>query len=309
MAGPYETLGVTKAATEDEIRSAYRKLAKIHHPDLNPGNKEAESRFKEISAAYALLRDPDKRRRYDAGEIDEAGNERPPERRSYRQYAEAEPGFRYGSRGDAGEYDDLGGVFSDLFARGESEEAHVRVRLRGQDRHYRLLIGLLDAVNGGTKRIDLPDGKTLDVKIPAGVMEGQVLRLAGMGGPGIGGGPAGDALVEIEIGPHPLFQRDGSTIRSVVPITLREAIAGGSARVDTVTGPVTLRIPKGSSSGRVLRLKGKGMPSQRGGSPGDHLVELRIALPDKIDEDLERLVTEWELKHPYDPRRTMGGGT
>ncbi|MEZ5923755.1 MAG: J domain-containing protein [Hyphomicrobiaceae bacterium] len=307
MANPYEVLGVSKSASDEEIRSVYRKLAKAHHPDLNPGNKQAELRFKEISSAYGLLKDPEKRRRYDAGEIDEAGNERPPERRAYRHYAEAEPGFRYGSRGGGGEFDDLGGVFSDLFGRGSDEERHGHLRMRGQDRLYRLLIGLLDAAGGATKRIDLPDGKTLDVKIPAGVAEGQILRLAGMGGPGIGGGPPGDALVEIGIAPHPVFQRDGDTIRSVVPITLREAIAGGSIRIDTVSGPVDLKIPKGSSSGRVLRLKGKGMPGQRGRAPGDHLAELRIVLPDRPGEELERLVSEWEARHPYDPRAKGGG--
>ncbi len=306
----YETLGVAKTATDDEIRAAYRKLAKAHHPDLNPGNKEAEQKFKRISAANAILKDPEKRRRYDAGEIDEQGAEKPQQRRFYREYAEAEPGFRYGSRGDQGEFDDLGGVFSDLFGRGEDgEEPHVRVRMRGQDRLYRLLIGLRDAIGGATKRIDLPDGKTLDVRIPPGVEESQVLRLAGMGGPGLGGASAGDALVQIEFAPDPVFQREGNTIRAVVPVTLREAIAGAKVRVETLTGSVELKIPKGSSSGRVLRLKGKGMPGRKGAPPGDHLVEIRIVLPDTIDDDLERVVTDWETMHPYNPRRTMGGST
>lgn len=306
----YETLGVAKTATDDEIRAAYRKLAKAHHPDLNPGNKEAESRFKEISAANAILSDPKKRRRYDAGEIDEQGSEKPQQRRFYREYAETEPGFRYGSRGDLGEYDDLGGIFSDLFGQaGDGDEPQVRVRVRGQDRLYRLLIGLRDAVSGATKRIDLPDGKTLDVRIPPGVEEGQVLRLAGMGGPGLGGASAGDALVQIEFAPDPVFQREGNTIRTVVPVTLREAIAGAKVRVETLTGSVELKIPKGSSSGRVLRLKGKGMPGRKGAPPGDHLVEIRIVLPDTIDDDLERVVTDWEATHSYNPRRTMGGST
>lgn len=306
----YEILGVAKTATDAEIRTAYRKLAKAHHPDLNPGNKEAESKFKEISAANAILSDPEKRRRYDTGEIDEAGNERPPERPSYRTYADAEPGFRYGSRGDRGEYDDLGGIFSDLFGETRGgEEPHVRVRMRGQDRLYRLLIGLRDAVSGATKRIDLPDGRTLDVRIPAGVEEGQILRLAGMGGPGLGGGPPGDALVEIAFEPDPVFHREGNTIRTVVPVTLREAIAGAKVRVETLTGAVEVKIPKGSSSGRVLRLKGKGIPAARGAAAGDHLVEIRIMLPDRIDDELERAVTDWEAKHPYDPRKTSGGNT
>ncbi len=304
----YEALGVAKTATDVEIRAAYRKLAKAHHPDLNPGNKEAEDKFKEISAANAILSDPEKRRRYDAGEIDEQGAEKPPQGRFYREYAEAEPGFRYGGRGDRGEYDDLGGIFSDLFGQGGGDgEPQVRVRMRGQDRLYRLLVSLRDAVSGATKRIDLLEGRTLDVKIPPGVEEGQILRLTGMGGPGLGGASPGDALVEVAFAPDPRFQREGNNIRTVVPVTLREAIAGAKVRVETLTGAVELKVPKGSSSGRVLRLKGKGLPGRKGVPPGDHLVELRIVLPDRIDDDLEKAVTDWEAKHPYDPRRSSGG--
>ena len=303
----YETMGVAKTATEDEIRAAYRKLAKAHHPDLNPGNKEAERKFKEISAANAILSDPEKRRRYDAGEIDEQGAERPPERRFYREYAEAGPNFRYGTGDDYGQFEDLGGIFEEMLRRGgrEREGGRGRFQMRGQDAGYRLAIDFLEAVNGAEKRIDLPDGRTLDVKIPAGLAEGQTLRLAGMGGPGVNGGPAGDALIEIEIRPHPVFRREGTTIRSELPITLNEAISGGSVRVETVSGAVDLKIPKGSSSGRVMRLRGKGAPDGRGGH-GDHFVVLRIALPDAPDAELQQLVAEWEAKHPYDPRRRMG---
>lgn len=303
----YETLGVEKTATEDDIRKAYRRLAKAHHPDLNPGNKEAEKRFKEISAANAILSDPEKRRRYDAGEIDEQGTERPPERRFYREYAEAGPSFRYGTGDGYGQFEDLGGIFEEMLRRGGAEGAggQARFRMRGHDTGYRLAIGFLEAVNGAQKRIDLPDGRTLDVRIPAGVSEGQTLRLAGMGGPGVNGGPPGDAMIEVEVRPHPVFRRDGTTIRSVLPISLNEAVSGASVRVDTISGPVDLKIPKGSSSGRVMRLRGKGVPDAQG-QRGDHLVELRIELPGEPDAELERLVSEWEKAHPYDPRRRLG---
>lgn len=304
----YETLGVSGTATQDEIRAAYRKLAKTHHPDLNPGEKEAERKFKEISAANAILSDPEKRRRYDAGEIDEQGVEKPPDRRFYRDYAEAGPSFRYGTGEDYGRFEDLGGIFEEMLRQSgaEREGGQTRLRMRGQDAGYRLAIDFLEAVNGAQKRIDLPDGRTLDVRIPAGLSDGQTLRLAGMGGPGLNGGPPGDALIEVEIRPHPVFRREGTTIHSVLPITLNEAIAGASVRVDTVSGPVDLKIPQGSSSGRVMRLRGKGVPDGRGGGRGDHLVELRIALPQSPDPELAQLIAEWEARHPYDPRQRMG---
>lgn len=305
----YETLGVEKTATDDEIRKAYRKLAKAHHPDLNPGNKQAEQTFKEVAAANAILSDPEKRRRYDAGEIDEQGAEKPPERRFYREYADAGPNFRYGTGDDFGQYEDLGGIFSEMFREGGGpQRGGARLRMRGQDMGFRLPIDFLDAVNGARKRIDLPGDRTLDVTIPPGVETGRVLRLAGMGGPGVNGGPPGDALIEIEVRPHPTFERDGTTIRSVLPITVGEALSGASVRVETVTGPVDLKVPKGSNTGRVMRLRGKGAPDSQG-QRGDHLVELRVMLPDPPDADLERLVSEWERAHPYDPRRRTGGAS
>ena len=230
----YETLGVEKTATEDEIRKAYRKLAKAHHPDLNPGNKQAEQRFKEISAANAILSDPDKRHRYDAGEIDEQGAEKPPERRFYREYADAGPNFRYGTGDDFGQYEDLGGIFAEMFREGGgAERGGARFRMRGQDMAFRLPVEFLEAVNGARKRIELPGNRTLDVAIPAGVETGRVLRLAGMGGPGVNGGPPGDALIAIDVRPHTGFERDGATIRSGLPRTL---VGVGATSAVAVTG-------------------------------------------------------------------------
>jgi DnaJ-class molecular chaperone len=301
MADPYKTLGVEKSATDEEIRKAYRKLAKEHHPDLNPGDKQAEARFKDISAAYSLLSDPEKRRAFDAGEIDESGQPQA-ERRFYRDYAGPGAGFRYEQPQDLGGMGDFGDVFADLFRRrggagGEREE--TQFRMRGGDVHYTLPVEFLDAVNGAKKRVDMPDGKTLDITIPAGVEDGQTLRLKGQGGTGIGGGPPGDALITILVRPHPIFRREGNDIKSVLPTTLNEALSGGSVPVETVTGPVNLKIPKHSNTGRILRLRGKGV---QGPQRGDHLVELQVMMPPNPDEALEKAVSEWESQHPYNPR-------
>ena len=301
MADPYKTLGVEKTASEEDIRKAYKKLAKKHHPDLNPGDKDAENRFKDISAAYALLNDPEKRRAFDAGEIDESGQPKP-ERRFYRDYADAGAGSRYERAEDLG---DLGDLFGDLFgqrARG-GDGARTQFRMRGADVNYTLPIEFLEAVNGDKKRVDMPDGKTLDISIPAGVRDEQVIRLKGQGGPGIGGGPSGDALITVSVRPHPVFRRDGNDIKSAVPITLNEALNGGSVQVATITGPVSLKIPKHSNTGRVLRLRGKGVQSH---PKGDHLVELQVMMPPHPDAALETFVADWEGEHPYNPRQ--GGG-
>jgi DnaJ-class molecular chaperone len=305
MADLYQTLGLTKTATDEDIRTAYRALAKKYHPDLNPGNKEAERRFKEISAAYAILGDAEKRRAYDAGKIDETGAERP-ERRFYREYAGAEQGFKYQRPEDFEGFEDLGGIFGDLFRqrRGRAGGAEAQFRMRGGDVRYTLPVDFMEAVNGAKKRVDMPDGKTLDITIPAGVNDGQILRLKGQGSPGHGGAPSGDALIEVKVRPHPVFRREGNDIKSVLPITMAEALAGGTVEAETVTGPVGLKIPKGSNTGRVLRLRGKGV---QGRVKGDHLVELQVVMPDKPDEELERFVREWETQHPYNPRQTGAG--
>ncbi len=304
MVDPYQTLGLSKTATDEEIRKAYRKLAKQHHPDLNPGNKQAEARFKDISAAYTLLSDPEKRRAFDAGEIDASGQPQAG-RRFYRDYAGAGAGFRYEQPEDLGGFADLGDVFADLMRGRRAEQrggAEAQFRMRGGDVHYTLPVEFLEAMNGAKKRIDMPGGKTLDIAIPAGVQDGQSLRLQGQGAPGLGGGPAGDALITVTVRPHPVFRRDGNGIKSVLPITLNEALSGGSVPVDTITGPVNLKIPKHSNTGRVLRLRGKGV---QGKVKGDHLVELQVTMPPHPDEALEKAVSEWESQHPYNPR---GGG-
>ena len=243
MEDPYKILGVARDASQDDIRSAYRKLAKKHHPDLNPGNAKAEAMFKDISAANALLSDPEKRGKFDRGEIDASGQERAPQY-SYREHAEREPGRRYahaGAGANAFSEEDLGDIFGNMFR--EAREADAKAPRRGRDEHYSLEVAFLDAVNGATRRLTLPDGRTLEVKIPPGTTEGQVMRLRGQGGAGRNGGPGGDALIEIQVLPHRYFQRDGQDIRLTLPVTLQEAVVGGDIDVPTPRGTVIMRVP------------------------------------------------------------------
>lgn len=293
MKDPYEVLGVERTATRDDIRKAYRRHAKKLHPDINPGDKAGEARFKEISAAYELLSDEEKRRRYDAGEIDAAGQEKP-RQRYYRDFAGAGNGGAYES--DAG-FADFGGA-EDLFA----EFFNRRRRVRGADLHFRLAIDFLDAVNGAAKQVTLPDGRPLSVTVPAGIDDGQTLRLRGKGAPAQGEGEPGDALIEIAVDRHRFFIREGDDIHLDLPITLKEAVLGTKVRTPTPSGPVMLTVPKNASSGRVLRLKGKGV--RRAGRHGDQLVKLKIVLPDEPDAELEAFASRWTPSGD-DPRRSM----
>jgi DnaJ-class molecular chaperone len=304
---PYTVLGVTKDASQDDIQKAYRKLAKKLHPDLNPGNKQAEEQFKEITAAYDLLGDADKRARFDRGEIDASGAERP-RQRYYRDFAEDGGETRYYT-GDAG-FEDLAGrddIFAEIFGRagrgggaGAGAGGGRTFRMRGADAHYRLEIDFLDAVNGASKEIQLPDGAALKVTIPPGTRDGQILRLRGKGGPGIGGGAEGDALIEIAVAAHPIFTRKGDDIHLEQPIPLAEAVLGGKVQVPTPTGAVTATVPKWSNTGRVLRLKGRGV-SRRDGTRGDQYVTLKVMLPQTPDPELEQLIAEWNARGASKP--------
>jgi len=297
---PYETLGVERSASPDVIQKAYRRLAKKLHPDLNPGNKESEERFKEVSAAYDLLSDADKRARYDRGEIDASGAEKP-RQHFYRDFAsEAPPGHAYENYSGFADFADSDDILSELLRR----RSNVHVRARGSDVRYELPIEFLDAVTGAVKRLTLPEGGTLDVTIPAGIQNGQVLRLRGKGRPGLGEGEPGDALVEITIKPHSLFTREGNDIYTDLPITLSEAVLGGRVNVPTPTGSVTMTVPKGSNTGTVLRLRGKGV-LRRDGGHGDELVRLKVMLPERPDAELEAFVAGWQGGKAYDPRRDM----
>jgi DnaJ-class molecular chaperone len=317
---PYAALGLTRSASDDEIRKAYRRIAKTCHPDLNPGDSAAEKKFKAASAAHDLLKDPEKRARFDRGEIDAQGQERAP-RGFYRDQAE-QPGNPYRSGrqyqhagGEGPEFDasdifaeflrqrgregaDFGGFGFDPRGGGQGFDA------RGADRHYTMEVPFLDAVKGGSRRITLPDGNALEVKIPEGTADGQTIRLRGKGAPGYGNGPAGDALVTLTVLPHRFFTREGNDIVLTLPITLDEAVLGGKVTAPTVSGAVSLTVPKGASSGQTLRLRGRGARG-RDGKTGDQRVILSIVAPPKVDDDLAEFLRDWRKKHGYDPRKGM----
>jgi len=297
---PYEVLGVKPDASADEIRKVYRKLAKQFHPDLNPGKPEAEARFKSISAAYDLLSDPEKRGRYDRGEIDETGAERPP-RGYYRSQAEGAQGWRYQPEGemDLNDLEDLFAAFGSA-GRRRRGEGGAGFRARGADRHFTLTVDFVTAATGGKQRLSLAPEEWLDVTIPAGVEDGQVLRLRGKGGPGFGGGTAGDALIEVHVAPHPLFRRDGDNVLLELPVSLAEAVLGARVSVPTVTGPVTMTIPKASDTGTQLRLRGKGIQKKH---PGDEIVTLKVFIGQTSDPELATFLEKWAPQHPFDPRQ------
>lgn len=301
MRDPYDVLGVKRDATAEAIKRAYRKLAKELHPDLNPGKAGLEARFKEVTAAYDMLSDPDKRARYDRGEIDATGAESA-ERRFYRSYAGGEAGRKYQEAGAP--FDDLGEVFADLFGGAGGPGRRGGFRARGGAVGYDLSVGLREAALGAKRRVTMPDGRTLDIAIPAGIDDGQTLRLAGQGRPGLGGGEPGDALVRVAVTPDPVFRRDGADLRVTVRVTLPEAVLGAKVEVPTIDGSVTLSVPKGANAGTVLRLKGKGVKDRRTGARGDQLVTLQIVLPDEPDAELAAFVERWGRDHPYTVKRT-----
>ncbi len=295
----YRILNVGRTASHDEIRTAYRKLAKEYHPDRNPGNQTAEEKFKQVSAAFAILGDPEKRRRYDAGEIDAAGRD---------------TGGFYGNGGGyaghdgTGGYGDFNDIFGDFFGRGAQgggRTSHRSFNMRGMDYRYHLEIDFLEAANGLKKRVLLPEGETLDINVPSGVVQGQVLRLKGKGGPGVGRGAPGDALIELKIRDHPYFEREGDNILLTLPITIYEAVLGAKVEVPTITGRVTLTIPKGASSAQVLRMRGKGVHNAQTGNQGDQFVKLSVIMPARVDAELEDFMEGWAGKHPYNPREKL----
>jgi DnaJ-class molecular chaperone len=303
---PYSVLGVAASASDAEVRSAFRTLAKKYHPDRNKDDKAAEEKFKEIAAAFDILGDADRRKKFDRGELDADGKERPAyQSRSWSPGAGGGPYQQGGAYGggfaNKGDFDDLGDIFADLFGRGRQSGGAAGAgagpqsggpQFRGRDVKYGLEVDFLDAAKGAKKRVTMPDGKTLDVVIPAGLDAGQTLRLKGQGEPGVGGGPAGDVYVEVSVKPHAVFERQGDDIHIEAAITLKEAVLGGRITAPTIAGDVSISVPRNSSSGAVLRLKGRGVA--RDGAPaGDQYVKLKIVLPEGGDAELEDFVRRW----------------
>lgn len=312
-ADPYTTLGVSRGASEKEIKSAYRKLAKELHPDTNKDNPKAAERFSDVTRAYDLLSDKAKRAQFDRGEIDADGNPTMPFGGGGGSYGAGfgggggQRGFSGGFGGNEGiDLEDLfGGIFGGAGARGPGSMGggmggRGRAAPRGANVSYRLSVPLTDAAERKDQRITLSDGKTIDLKLPAGVEDGTQMRLTGKGEPGPGG--PGDALITIQIQPHAFFKQDGDDLRLDLPVTLDEALNGAKVKAPTASGAVMLSVPAGSSSGKVLRLKGRGM-SRKDGSRGDQLISLEIVLPDH-DEDLLQRLEGW--KDTRDVRGKLG---
>lgn len=304
---PYDILGVAPSASDADIKKAYRKLAKELHPDLHPGDAGKEAEFQALSAAYDLLKNPETRARFDAGEIDAAGHERP-RRPPPRQQAGTGPHGRYEYQAGPEDFGEFADIFEDLFrSRQGQSQGGARAgdfRAAGGDLRYALEVDFLDAALGARKTLTLANGGALEVSIPRGFRDGQTLRLRGKGQPGFGGGPSGDALITVHVRPHPTFARTGNDIEVEVPVTFDQAVLGGKIEVPTVAGPVSMTIPAGVSSGHRLRLKGKGINPAKG-TPGDQVVRLKIVLPKAIDAEMEELARKWRAHvGPAKQRRT-----
>lgn len=306
MADPYSILGVPRSASEKDIKSAYRKLAKELHPDTNKDNPKATERFSEVTGAYDLLSDRDKRAKFDRGEIDADGNPAGGFGGGFGGGGfGGNPRGHQGGFGGAPEGIDIGDIFEGLFGGrsggGMGGGARRGPPPKGANVNYRLQVSFVDAATRANQRITLSDGKTIDLKLPLGLENGQQMRLTGKGEPGPGGN--GDAIVTIEIGAHPFYERDGDNIRLDLPISLAEAVHGAKVKVPTVDGPVMLTVAPGTSSGRTLRLKGRGF-SRKDESRGDQLVTLQIDLP-ADDPDLKTRLDGWQDMR--DIRSKIGG--
>ncbi len=310
---PYSELGVAKGASQADIKKAFHKLAKELHPDRNPGDKKGEERFKRVSAAFDFLSDEDKRKRFDRGEIDADGRE---VFRGFGGGGAGPGGARRGPGGGAGfggagfdpaDLEDIFSMFGGAMGGGAGGFSGGRQRAqpqpaRGTDVKAKLDIDLEDTIVGGTKRIGFSDGRALEVTIPKGAVDGQTLRLKGQGAQGRGGA-FGDALIELRVRPHPAYRAEGSDLVMDLPVSAPDAILGGKVEARTPDGPVSLNVPKGSSSGATLRLKGRGGYDAKAGKRGDLLAKVMIVLPEPIDPELEQFAETWRKDRPYAPKR------
>ncbi len=303
MKNLYDVLGVREDASDAEIKRAYRALVKKLHPDLHPGDARIEDRFKEVSAANAILGDPALRARYDRGEINEAGARPapppPPRPRSTAKNGHAHAQVRQAAkRPRKSRAEDILGDLLKGLRRPRAARPH-----RGLDEAYGVTVSFVEAAKGTTRQITLKSGKRVSVKIPAGVRSGQQIRLKQQGGAGRAGGPAGDAIIAVTVEPSHLFTRDGDDIHMDLPITLQEAVLGARITVPTIDGSVSVNVPAGSNTDRRLRLAGKGLVRSKGGGRGDQYIRLKVVLPNRPDDDLRDFVERWAPDHPYDVRK------
>lgn len=317
MRDPYTVLDVSRTASDDEIKKAYRALAKKYHPDLNPGKKDIESKFKEISAAYDILGDTEKRAKFDRGEMDASGNESRGGG-AYQQYRSAQQQWRQPGGGAAEDFA-AEDIFADLFGgmrakgtrfhgnwgAGNDPFAGAREKAKGADVQETLRVSFTEAALGAKKRLSLPTGKIIEINVPAGTESGTKLRLKGQGYAGFREGSSGDVLVDILVEPHPFFVRKGQDVHMDLPVTLYEAVQGATVQVPTLEGPVEIKVPKWANSGATLRLRGKGISDPQG-VRGDQYVKIKIMLPEMQDENLAKFIQKWAQNAPYDPRKKLG---
>lgn len=304
MKDPYETLGVPKTATDSDIKKAFKQIARKHHPDLHPDNKQAEAIFKDASAAYDLLKDKEKRRRFDEGEIDASGAERP-QQRYYRDYAGTGPFNSHAAQDGFASNEELEEFLAHAFGHGRRDGTYTNRKARGLDASYVLPVTFIEAAIGASRTVTLPDGKSLRVKIPEGAADRQTLRLKGQGMPGFGGGSAGDAYVVLHVEPHDFFERKDDNIHVEVPVTLKEAVLGAQIQVPTIAGAVSLKVPKRSNTGTRLRLREKGIRNSKTGLRGHQFITLKVVLPRGEEPELEKFLTSWKPQNDHNPREEM----
>lgn len=303
MKDPYQILGVPSDASQDQIKSSFRKLAKKFHPDLNPGNKEAEQKFKEIQHAFDLIGTVEARGKWDRGETDEQKQQQYEEYARHQQNRSRQKPFYHETQDQGGRYtyhfgDEMGDddIFARFFGRGQDQQFNIR----GEDALYHLDISFLEAAKGAERVITLPGGKRLQVKIPSGIQDGQKLKFKGLGSPGIGKAPPGDAYVQISILPSTDYRREGQDILSEIPISLFEAVTGAEVQVNTIDGPVMLKVPPGVTTGSRLRIRGKGAGA--GDTRGNHIVEIKVMTPKSPDVEFQKELRELKVKYDYNPR-------
>jgi DnaJ-class molecular chaperone len=303
MKDPYETLGLKRTATEKEIKSAFKKLARKFHPDLHPDDKDAESKFKDVSAAHDLLKDKERRARFDAGEIDASGAERA-QAHFYRDFANGPAYASHATQDGFASNEDLEEFLARAFG-GTGRDSHRTFRARGQDVNYVLPVDFLDVAKGATRTITLADAQKLQVKIPEGAKDRQILRLKGQGIPGFGGGPPGDAYVEMRVSSHRFFRRKDDNTHVEIPVTLKEAVLGARIEVPTIDGTVTVTVPKGSNTGTTLRLRDRGIRTAKSGQRGHQIVTLKVILPQSEEPELVAFLKTWQPNTRQDPRKEM----